>query len=153
MDADKEGFLRNERSLIQTIGRAARNVNGHVVLYADRVTDNMTKALEETARRRKVQEAYNTENGITPMTIRREIDSPLASLIGGDFVEVELERPKAKKGEAPLPEDPRKIPNLITQLRKEMKKAAGKMEFERAAELRDRIKALEAVLLEQGLPS
>ncbi len=153
MDADKEGFLRNERSLIQTIGRAARNVNGHVLLYADRVTENMTKALDETARRRMVQQAYNAEHGITPMTIRREIDSPLASLISGDFVEVELERPKAKKGDAPIPEDPRKIPNLVTQLRKEMKQAAGKMEFERAAELRDRIRALEAVLLGQGLPS
>ncbi len=153
MDADKEGFLRNERSLVQTIGRAARNVNGHVVLYADRTTDSMQRALDVTAERRRVQEAYNTEHGITPMTIRREIDSPLASLIGGDYVEVGLERPKAKKGDAPFPEDPRKIPNLITQLRKEMKKAAGKMEFERAAELRDRVRSLETVLLQHGLPS
>ena len=128
-------------------------MNGHVLLYADRVTPNMQKAIDETARRREVQQAYNAEHGITPMTIRRAIDSPLASLIGGDFVEVELERPKARSGDAPLPEDPRKIPNLILKLRKEMKKAAGKMEFERAAELRDRIKMLEGVLLEGGLPS
>jgi excinuclease ABC subunit B len=151
MDADKEGFLRNERSLIQTIGRAARNVNGHVMLYADRVTDNMKLAIDTTAARRKHQEAYNTEHGITPITIRRAIDSPLAALIAGDFVEVELERPKAKRGDVPLPEDPRKIPNLLIQLRKEMKKAAGKMEFERAAELRDRIRTLEEVWLELGL--
>jgi excinuclease ABC subunit B len=152
MDADKEGFLRNERSLIQTIGRAARNQNGHVLLYADRVSDNMQKAIDETRRRREVQEAYNAEHGITPKTILREIDSPLAGLIAADFVEVALERPKAKAGDAPMPEDPRKIPNLITKLRREMKKAAGKLEFERAAELRDRVRALEQVLLEGGLP-
>jgi len=152
MDADKEGFLRNERSLIQTIGRAARNANGHVVLYADRVSDNMQRAIDETRRRRAVQEAYNAEHGITPRTILRDIDSPLASLIGGDFVEVELERPSAKRGDAPIPDDPRKIPNLVTRLRKEMKQAAGKLEFERAAELRDRVRALEQVLLEGGLP-
>jgi excinuclease ABC subunit B len=152
MDADKEGFLRNERSLIQTIGRAARNVNGHVLLYADRTTDNMKLAIDETARRRALQEAYNREHGITPMTIRREIDSPLASLIAGDFVEVETTRPKVKPGDAPVPEDPRKIPALIMSLRKEMKAAAGKLEFERAAELRDRVRKLEERLLAGGLP-
>ena len=153
MDADKEGFLRNERSLIQTIGRAARNVNGHVLLYADTITANMRLAIDETARRRALQEAYNREHGVTPTTIRREIDSPLASLIAGDFVEVALERPKAGKNDAPIPEDPRKIPALIAQLKKEMKQAAGKLEFERAAELRDRVKRLEARLLEGGLPT
>jgi len=152
MDADKEGFLRNARSLIQTIGRAARNVNGHVILYADRVSDNMQSAIDETRRRREVQQAYNTEHGITPRTILREVDSPLASIIGADFVEVELERPTPAGSDAPIPEDPRKIPNLITKLRKEMKRAAGKLEFERAAELRDRVRALEKVLLEGGLP-
>ncbi|MEM6925709.1 MAG: excinuclease ABC subunit UvrB, partial [Myxococcota bacterium] len=151
MDADKEGFLRNERSLIQTIGRAARNVNGHVILYADRTSDNMQKSIDETRRRREIQEAYNRENGITPMTIRREIDSPLAALVAGDFVEVELERPKPKRSSDPIPEDPRKIPNLLKRLRKEMRQAAGKLEFERAAELRDRVRDLEAYMMENDI--
>jgi len=150
MDADKEGFLRNARSLIQTIGRAARNQNGHVILFADRISDNMQAAIDETRRRREVQEAYNREHGITPKTILRDIDSPLAGLISGDFVEVE--RPTGKGSDVPLPDDPRKIPNLVLRLRKEMKQAAGKLEFERAAELRDRVRALEQVLLEGGLP-
>jgi len=152
MDADKEGFLRNARSLIQTIGRAARNQNGHVILFADRISDNMQAAIDETRRRREVQEAYNREHGITPKTILRDIDSPLAGLISGDFVEVGLERPTGKGSDVPLPDDPRKIPNLVLRLRKEMKQAAGKLEFERAAELRDRVRALEQVLLEGGLP-
>ncbi|MEQ1564313.1 MAG: excinuclease ABC subunit UvrB [Myxococcota bacterium] len=152
LDADKEGFLRNERSLIQTIGRAARNVNGHVILYADHTTDNMRKAIDETERRRRHQQAYNAEHGITPTTIRRAVDSPLASLVSGDFVEVELERPKARKaGADPIPEDPRRIPNLVSQLRKEMKAAAAKLEFERAAELRDRVKELERMMLDLGI--
>jgi len=151
MDADKEGFLRNERSLIQTIGRAARNVNGHVILYADRVSDNMQRSIDETRRRREIQEAYNREHGITPMTIRREIDSPLAALVAGDFVEVDLERPKPKRTSDPIPEDPRKIPNLVKQLRKEMRQAAGKLEFERAAELRDRVRDLESYMLDNDI--
>ncbi|MEN0064822.1 MAG: excinuclease ABC subunit UvrB [Myxococcota bacterium] len=151
MDADKEGFLRNERSLIQTIGRAARNVNGHVILYADRVSDNMQKSIDETRRRREIQEAYNREHGITPMTIRREIDSPLAALVSGDFVEVSLERPKPKRSSDPIPEDPRKIPNLLKRLRDEMRKAAGKLEFERAAELRDRIRDLQDYMMENNI--
>jgi excinuclease ABC subunit B len=152
LDADKEGFLRNERSLIQTIGRAARNVNGHVILYADRVTENMQAAIDETRRRREVQEAYNREHGIVPTTIRREVDSPLAALVSADYVEVELERPKIRKpGSDPVPEDPRRIPNLLIQLRREMKQAAAKLEFERAAELRDRIKDLEQIMLDLGI--
>jgi excinuclease ABC subunit B len=152
MDADKEGFLRNERSLIQTIGRAARNVNGHVILYADHVTHNMQLAMDETRRRRLLQEQYNEEHGITPATIIREVDSPLAALVAGDFLEVELERPKMRKaGADPVPEDPRRIPNLVLQLRKEMKTAAAKLEFERAAELRDRIRELEQIMLDLGI--
>jgi len=152
LDADKEGFLRNERSLIQTIGRAARNVNGHVLLYADRVTENMQKAIDETRRRRTVQEAYNAEHGIVPTTIRRDTDNPLATLVHGDYVDVPLERPRPRRaGADPVPEDPRKIPALLTQLRKEMKQAAGKLEFERAAELRDRIRDLEQVMLDLGV--
>jgi excinuclease ABC subunit B len=152
LDADKEGFLRNQRSLIQTIGRAARNVNGHVILYADRISPNMQLAIDETQRRREVQEAYNREHGITPTTIIRSTENPLAALVSGDFVEVELERPKARKaGSDPVPEDPRRIPNLLVQLRKEMKTAAAKLEFERAAELRDRVKELEQRMLELGI--
>ncbi|MEQ1502525.1 MAG: excinuclease ABC subunit UvrB [Myxococcota bacterium] len=152
LDADKEGFLRNERSLIQTIGRAARNVNGHVILYADRETDNMLQAIAETRRRRTVQELYNTEHGITPTTIRRAVDSPLAALVAGDFVDVELDRPRVPKaGSDPVPVDPRRIPNLVLQLRKEMKQASSKLEFERAAELRDRIRDLEQVMLDLGI--
>jgi excinuclease ABC subunit B len=152
LDADKEGFLRNERSLVQTIGRAARNVNGHVLLYADRVTENMQKAIDETRRRRTVQEAYNAEHGIVPTTIRRETDNPLAALVQGDYVEVPLERPRVRRpGADPIPEDPRRIPALLAQLRKEMKQAAGKLEFERAAELRDRIRDLEQIMLDLGV--
>jgi excinuclease ABC subunit B len=152
LDADKEGFLRNARSLIQTIGRAARNVNGHVILYADRISENMQRSIDETRRRRSVQEAYNAEHGIVPTTIRREIDSPLASLIAGDYVEVELERPRVRRpGADPVPEDPRRIPNLVLQLRKEMKSAAAKLEFERAAELRDRVRELEQIMLDHGI--
>jgi excinuclease ABC subunit B len=152
LDADKEGFLRNERSLVQTIGRAARNVNGHVILYAEVETENMRKAMSETARRRAVQEAYNREHGITPTTIRRSTENPLAALVSGDYVEVGLERPRAPRaGADPIPEDPRRIPNLLVQLRKDMKQAAAKLEFERAAELRDRIRDLEQVMLEQGV--
>ena len=151
LDADKEGFLRNERSLIQTIGRAARNVNGHVILYADRVSDNMQTAIDETRRRREIQQAYNAEHGIVPMTIRREVDSPLHAIVSGDFVDVALERPKPKRSSEPLPEDPRKVPNLLKRLRKDMREAAGKLEFERAAELRDRIRDLEAYMLDSGV--
>jgi len=151
LDADKEGFLRNARSLIQTMGRAARNVNGHVILYADRISDNMQAAIDETRRRREVQQAYNTEHGITPVTIRRDIDSPLAALVSGDFVEVDLERPRPGRSDVPLPEDPRKVPALLKRLRKEMRTAAGKLEFERAAELRDRVRDLEAYMIETGI--
>ena len=147
MDADKEGFLRNERSLIQTIGRAARNDRGHVILYADRTTRGMAAAIEETGRRRALQQVYNQEHGITPTTIRRKIDSPLAALIGGDYVDVPLERgerKKGKKGEI----DPARLPEVVASMRKEMRAAAAKLDFERAAELRDRVRELEAELLE-----
>src|SRR5690606_34818661 len=99
MDADKEGFLRNERSLVQTMGRAARNANGHVLLYADRVTESMQKAIDETRRRRAVQEEYNRQHGIIPRTIRRVIDSPLAELVAGDYVD-----PGERKGRREGPE-------------------------------------------------
>jgi len=148
MDADKEGFLRNERSLIQTMGRAARNADGHVLLYASRVTDNMERAISETRRRRSLQQAYNREHGITPVTIRREIDHPLAALVAGDFVDVPLQ-PRARSGDpSDLEIEADQIPTLLKTLRKEMRSAAAQLEFERAAELRDRIRDLEAFLID-----
>ncbi len=151
MDADKEGFLRNQRSLIQTMGRAARNVNGHVILYADRITANMEKAIHETERRRALQEAYNAEHGITPVTIRRAIDNPLAELVAGDFVEVDVaSRLPGRKSKGPPDVTVKDAPKVLDKLRKEMKAAAGKLEFERAAELRDRIHDIESWLLTAG---
>ncbi|MFT4627946.1 MAG: excinuclease ABC subunit B [Myxococcota bacterium] len=148
MDADKEGFLRNERSLIQTMGRAARNVNGHVILYASRITESMDKAIHETERRRSIQEVYNTEHGITPVTIRRAIDNPLAALVAGDFVEVDVaNRMPGRKGKAPPDVSVKDAPKMVARLRKEMKEAAAKLEFERAAELRDKVHDIEAWLL------
>jgi len=148
MDADKAGFLRNERSLIQTMGRAARNVDGHVLLYADRVTDNMERAITETRRRRRLQEAYNAEHGITPVTIRRAIDHPLAALVSGDFIDVPLTPRKRTGLLSDLDIEAKQIPALILTLRKEMRGAAAQLQFEQAAELRDQIRDLEAFLLD-----
>jgi excinuclease ABC subunit B len=150
MDADKEGFLRNHRSLIQTMGRAARNVNGHVILFANRTTENMQRSIEETRRRRAIQEAYNAEHGITPQSIRNAIENPLAELVAGDYVEVEKDREKSKGPKLAPGERPERIPQILTKLRKEMRAAAGKLEFERAAELRDRIADLERWQLEMS---
>ncbi len=147
MDADKEGFLRNARSLIQTMGRAARNASGHVILYADRVSDNMQKAIDVTRARRAHQEAHNAAHGITPRTIRRPIDDPLAALVSSDYLDVPIGREDKKSRKGPQIEAAR-IPEVITQLRKEMKAASARLEFERAAELRDRIRDLEAQVLE-----
>jgi excinuclease ABC subunit B len=142
MDADKEGFLRNERSLIQTIGRASRNAGGHVILYADNVTENMGRAVNETRRRRALQEQYNAERGITPRTIVRPLDSPLADLVKGDYLDVPLEKP-ARPPELAEDIERADVPKLIARLRKTMKRHAAALEFEEAAELRDRIRALE----------
>jgi excinuclease ABC subunit B len=144
LDADKEGFLRSGRSLIQTCGRAARNVNGQVLFYADRVTPSMAAALEETNRRRSVQEIYNREHGITPETIQSRIKDVLASVYEADYVTV----PLAAEEQAPyLAERP---DAAIKRLKKEMQAAAKKQEFERAATLRDRIRTLEAENLKYG---
>ena len=148
MDADKSGFLRNARSLIQTMGRASRNVNGHVILFAEVVTDNMDRAISETRRRRELQQTYNTEHGIVPMTIRRAIDHPLASLVSGDFVDVSLEPRKRRVNISDLDIEADQVPRLIQKLRKEMRAAATQLEFERAAELRDQVRDLEAWLLD-----
>jgi len=136
LDADKEGFLRSEQSLIQTIGRAARNASGKAILYADRITDSMKRALDETNRRRSIQEVYNRENGIVPQTIVKPIESTLISVSEADYfkVPVEVDRP-----EDYLPEN---IEATIARIETEMRGAAKRFEFERAAELRDRIKAL-----------
>jgi excinuclease ABC subunit B len=140
LDADKEGFLRSERSLIQTAGRAARNVDGTVLLYADRLTDSMRKAVEETARRREIQLAFNKEHGITPETVRKSINDVLSSLEEQDYVTVEAEN-DTEGVEVPLEE----IPKAIEQLTQQMFAAARDLEFEKAAEIRDRIRELEKV--------
>jgi excinuclease ABC subunit B len=139
LDADKEGFLRSTRSLIQTIGRAARNVNGSVILYADRETDAIRDTLAETNRRREIQGSYNREHGITPETVVKRISSLRDSIWEADYVTV----PKGK--ERREPEIPtHELPALLEGLRREMGEAARELEFERAAELRDRIRALES---------
>ncbi|PLZ98732.1 excinuclease ABC subunit B, partial [Fischerella thermalis CCMEE 5328] len=140
LDADKEGFLRAERSLIQTIGRAARHVRGQAIMYADNLTDSMIKAIEETERRRGIQMAYNKMHGITPQPIVKKSSNAILS-----FLEVsrrlnaqELETVDQHLDELPL----ENIPELITQLEAQMKEAAKKLEFEEAAKLRDKIKHL-----------
>jgi excinuclease ABC subunit B len=138
LDADKEGFLRSERSLIQTIGRAARNINGTVILYADGVTDSMKRAIDETNRRRRLQAAFNQEHGITPASVVKSIGKSLVELYDTDYLDVPL---VADNEEKYLAKD--EVPRQIDKLKKEMKKAAEKMEFERAAELRDRIRKLQ----------
>ena len=139
LDADKEGYLRSARSLIQTIGRAARNVHGTVIMYADTITQSMRQALDETARRRTVQRRYNEEHGITPQTIRKAIADPLVAIAEADYLEVPLGAGEGEE-EWPALED---IPAAVERLRKEMRQASAALEFERAAELRDRIHALE----------
>lgn len=134
LDADKEGFLRSERSLIQTIGRAARNANGHVIMYADHVTDSMKKALDETKRRRELQMAYNEEHGITPQTISKKIPEVIRATQVAE--EEESYVTKATKGKK-LTKAERE--QLLASLEIEMKEAAKALDFERAAELRDTI--------------
>jgi excinuclease ABC subunit B len=144
LDADKEGFLRSARSLIQTCGRAARNLQGQVLFYADAVTPSMAAAIEETNRRRHLQEAYNKRHGITPETIQSKIKDILASVYEHDYVTV----PLAAEEQLPyLVEDPRAA---IARLKREMQAAAKKLDFERAASLRDQIRALEAAELKYG---
>jgi excinuclease ABC subunit B len=138
LDADKEGYLRSERSLIQTIGRAARNANGLVIMYADVVTESMRRALSETERRRQVQTEYNTEHGITPQTVSKAIDDPLIAVCESDYGDV----PRTEDESEPyLPPD--ELRTLVSRLRREMRAAAQALEFERAAALRDRIRHLE----------
>lgn len=136
LDADKEGFLRSSRSLIQTIGRAARNAEGKAILYADKITDSMKVAIDETKRRREIQEKYNSENGITPQTIVKSIDATLVTAYEADYFKVPLELTAFDEY------SPKQIKETITGLEAEMRIAAKEMKFERAAELRDKIKYL-----------
>ncbi len=141
LDADKEGYLRSAGALIQTAGRAARNVRGRVLFYADRRTDSMERAISETARRREIQKAYNETHGITPESIVKSLDEVLGSVYEADYLKVDLE--VAEGGERYA--DRSELEREILSLREEMKKAASALEFERAAELRDRIRFLEKI--------
>ncbi|ACL02475.1 excinuclease ABC, B subunit [Desulfatibacillum aliphaticivorans] len=137
LDADKEGFLRSARSLIQTVGRAARNVNGKVILYADAITRSMKMAMDESQRRRDLQAAYNEANGITPESIKKEIGSIFDSVYEADYVTVEADKKEAQEAI-----ESKDLDRLIAMLEKEMQQAAKELAFERAAELRDQIKDL-----------
>lgn len=137
MDADKEGFLRSERSLIQTIGRAARNSDGRVIMYGDKITDSMDKAIKETERRRAIQIQYNEEHGITPQTIRKKIrdviEATKVAESKNDYLPNETGKLSKKERQS-----------LIQRLEAEMKDAAKNLQFERAAELRDALLELRA---------
>ncbi|HLQ77270.1 MAG TPA: excinuclease ABC subunit UvrB [Terriglobia bacterium] len=139
LDADKEGFLRSADALIQTMGRAARHINGRAILYADKVTDSMKRAISETDRRRAIQERYNLENNITPESIIKPIDMTLVAIAEADYLPVPME-----PVDEILSEDPEKIAETIEKLEMEMREAAKKFEFERAAQLRDKARALRA---------
>ena len=131
LDADKEGFLRSERSLIQTIGRAARNTDGKVIMYADELTESMEKAISETNRRRKIQQEYNEKNGIVPKTIQKSVRETIkASILEEAETKYDIEKNET-------------IDDVTNKLTDEMLKYAAEMEFEKAAELRDKIKELE----------
>jgi excinuclease ABC subunit B len=138
LDADKEGFLRSSGSLIQTIGRCARNLNGRAVLYADRMTDSMAKAIGETDRRRAIQEAYNVENGITPESIVRPLDMSLVRVIEADYADFS----SSEADGIPDFKGQEELDAYIAKLEVEMRETAKRFEFEKAAKLRDRIKEL-----------
>ncbi len=142
LDADKEGFLRSRTALIQTMGRAARNVNGKVILFADKITKAMKEAIEETERRRKIQEEFNKKHGIVPKSVKRELEPSILEDAGLSA----LLRLK-KKGIKEVPKSEEELLKEISRLEKEMKEAAKNWEFERAAELRDRIKELRKLLI------
>jgi len=143
LDADKEGFLRSERSLIQTCGRAARNLSGRVIMYADTLTQSMKRAIDETNRRRIIQDKYNREHGITPESIKKSVQDVLSSVYEADYYTVSLAGEEVE--EYTSVDD---IIKKIKKLQKQMQEAARELEFERAAELRDEIKRLEKVELE-----
>ncbi len=144
LDADKEGFLRSERSLIQTMGRAARNSEGKAILYADKITRSMEYAISETTRRRKIQEEYNSEHGITPTTIIKSIDATLVTAYEADYFKVPLDLDKFEEY------SPKQLKETIQQLEADMRNAAKEMKFEQAAEIRDRLKYLRERQLSVG---
>ena len=129
LDADKEGLLRSETSLIQTVGRAARNINGHVIMYADSITRSMRGAIDETNRRREIQMRYNAEHGIVPKSVSKRV---------ADVIEIGKKAEKSKEKKLSRPEREK----MIAELTREMREASAKLEFEQAAYLRDRIKEL-----------
>jgi excinuclease ABC subunit B len=139
LDADKEGFLRSERSLIQTIGRAARNSNGHVIMYANNMTDSMTKAISETKRRREIQMTYNEQHGITPKTIIKKIPDIIRATQAAEEEEKYITKVTGGKKLTK-----KELEKLVETLQLEMKEAAKALDFERAAELRDMIFELKA---------
>ena len=141
LDADKEGFLRSETSLIQTCGRAARNLNGRVIMFADRITDSMKRTIDETERRRKVQAAYNEAHSITPESIKKEIVDLLSSIYEKDYYTVDMDELEEKGV------DPKKLSRMVKKLRKDINEAAKRWDFERAATLRDRLLKLEQMEL------
>jgi excinuclease ABC subunit B len=132
LDADKEGFLRSETSLIQTIGRAARNADGHVIMYADNMTDSMQRAIDETNRRREIQERYNEEHGITPQTVRKAVRDLIAITKAVAKEEVRFEKD-------PESMSAKELEKLIGQVQKKMQRAAAELDFESAAMLRDQM--------------
>ncbi|MEN6464175.1 MAG: helicase-related protein, partial [Syntrophaceae bacterium] len=145
LDADKEGFLRSERSLIQTSGRAARNSGGQVIMYADKITRSIDLCLNETKRRREIQGRFNKEHGITPETIRKDITNILSSIYEADYLTI----PAVEEKESGyLTEE--QLPKKLRELKKEMKKAAENLEFEKAAQLRDMIRELSELELHLG---
>ena len=137
LDADKEGFLRSRSSLIQTSGRAARNVNGLVIMYADRETDSMRLAIGECRRRREKQHAYNEEHGITPTSIIKNIDEVLASVSERDYLTVDVAREPRQRFRTAAERDAH-----VARLQEDMRKAAANLDFEKAARLRDEIRQL-----------
>jgi len=148
LDGDKEGFLRSTRSLIQTFGRAARNVGGRVILYADKVTDSMAAAMGETERRREKQQEYNREHGITPTTIRKKLDNLCGELAGHADKGATVAR--AAEDGVDYGADQKTLNKTAKRLEREMREAARELEFERAAELRDRVARIRERMLELG---
>ena len=147
LDADKEGFLRSAGSLIQTMGRAARNLNGRAILYADVMTDSMRRAIDETTRRRTIQRAYNEANDITPQSIIKPIDTTLVAIAEADYVTVPLE-PEDEIEALP----PEQMESYLAELEERMREAARKFDFKGAVEFRDRIKKLRAQSVGAGVP-
>jgi excinuclease ABC subunit B len=137
LDADKEGFLRSETSLIQTIGRAARNVDGHVIMYADTITDSMRRAIDETNRRREIQQKYNEEHGITPQTIRKAVRELISTSLKA--AEEESQERKSRVGKDPDLMNKKELGKEIDRLTKKMNKAAADLNFAMAAVLRDEL--------------